>query len=286
MQNGTFNCIAVFDAVPEGELSTARRLHEDLSDLKSAKAEELKQLRLRYFRIESLQDLERYCQELLSESENNALIPWIHLDAHGLDDNSGFRAAGGSKVTWEAFSKLITPINVSTNCNIVLVLACCFGAYYIQSLRPDQRSPMLALVGPIREVLAGEVEADFKVFYLRMFDGFSFGEAVKAITETNRRPQYYATTAHELFLESWKGYKEGHCSSKSVKSRALQLILRLRQVRPDEVHRIGEIKRLIKDKEPEFFDICRDTLFICDIYPENSSRFPITYENAQKYAVR
>ncbi len=281
--NSKFNCIALLDAIPDGELNTARRLHEGLFDHKNANAEKLGRLHLRYFKIENEDDLGECIDGLIAESEADDLIPWLHLEAHGLENKTGFITADRTPISWEKLNKLITPLNVSTNLNLVLILASCYGAYYIQAMGPSQRSAVLALIGPINEVLAAEVEADFHTFYMNMFNNFSFGKAAKAIAETNEGPVYYATNAEELFLEAWKGYRNNHCSNKALKARALALIQRLRRENPSVHYKIGFVKKMLKEKESEFFDKYRDIYFLYDIDPRNRTRFPVTYQRALEY---
>lgn len=283
MHNSRFNCIVILDAIPDGELRTARKLHEDLLDYRNANLQQLGRLQLRHYRIATEDELGDCISSLIAESQADRLIPWLHLEAHGLEDKTGFATANGVPVSWEQFNKLITPLNILTNLNLVLVLASCYGAYYIQSLRPTQRSPILALVGPIERVLAGDVVKDFMAFYRHILNNRSFGRAAMAIAETNEGPLYYATNTEEIFLETWKGYRDNHCSKKALKTRALALIQRLRRANPDVAFQIGTIKKVLKEKEPEFFDKYRDAYFLYDIYPSNKVRFPITYQMALEY---
>lgn len=283
MKNSKFNCIAILDAIPDGQLSTARRLHEELLDHKNAHPQELERLQLRYFRVSNEVELESCIQDLIAESQNDGLIPWLHLEGHGLDDKTGFITANHDPISWEKFNCLITPLNISTNLNVVLVLASCYGAYYIQAHAPTERAPILALIGPINRIIAGDVEKDFKTFYLNILQNFSFGLAAKAIASTNEGPLYYATDAEELFLEAWKGYRENHCSNKILKSRALALTKRLRRADPEGKYPIGWVKKMLKKKEPDFFNKFRDMYFQYDIDPRNRLRFPVTYEKALEY---
>lgn len=286
MQNAKFNCIAILDAIPEGELSTARTLDEELRDHKNASGGALELLRFRYFKIETEQDLEDCLTELIFESQSDGLIPWLHLEGHGLEDKSGFMTAKKIPVAWTKFNELITPLNISTQLNLVLVLASCYGAYYIQSLGPSVRSPILALIGPVFRINAGDVVRDFKSFYINILENFSLGKAAKAIARVNDEPLYYATNAEELFMEAWRGYRENYCSNKALKRRALEITLRLRRMHPDMSFKVSEVKKLLRAKEPEFFDKYRDIYFQCDINPGNRVRFPLTYPKAIEYVAR
>lgn len=70
------NGIVILDAIPEGELNTARRLKEDLLDLSYTLD---KKIEVRYFRIERHRDLSSAISTIMDEVEKEQLIPWLHL---------------------------------------------------------------------------------------------------------------------------------------------------------------------------------------------------------------
>lgn len=72
MGNSKFNCIAILDAIPDGELNTARKTHEVLLDIK---AYEIKGLQTRYFRIETISALKSAISSLETEAISAGLIP-------------------------------------------------------------------------------------------------------------------------------------------------------------------------------------------------------------------
>ena len=77
MSESRFNSIVILDAVPDGELNTARRLKEDLLDI----CYFAEGLNVRYFRLNTIDDLNSGISLTLDEIKNNGLKPWLHLDA-------------------------------------------------------------------------------------------------------------------------------------------------------------------------------------------------------------
>ena len=218
MNDSKFNCIAIFDAIPKDELNTAGRLREELHTISYVKA---KNLQVRYFEIIEESDIRTSIDDLLGEVQKGDLIPWIHLEGHGLDNKSGFCTQNRNPLSWKRFRELITPLNIKTELNLVVVLASCFGANFAKALEVTDRAPVLALVGPIREVKAGQLEMDFKSFYKALFEDFSLGRAVNSLGKDSRRDLYYATDANMFFYDVWKNYKSEHCTNTALKGRAL-----------------------------------------------------------------
>jgi hypothetical protein len=88
VSDAKFNSVAIFDAISEGELNTARHLREDLMDIAEYIAHGLD---VRYFRVDSADDMESCISVLLGEATEHGLIPWGHIEGHGSTDESGFR---------------------------------------------------------------------------------------------------------------------------------------------------------------------------------------------------
>src|SRR5437899_766988 len=142
MNEGRFNGVAILDAVPNGELNTARSLRDGLKDIATYKADGLE---IRYFRIETLDDLESALSALLREATDDELRPWLHLEGHGSDDESGFITADTSRCSWTRLKELITPLNLVTDFNLILILATCFGGSFARAIRTTDRAPVLGL---------------------------------------------------------------------------------------------------------------------------------------------
>ena len=107
MSDSRFNSVVVLDAIPEGELNTARRLKEDLQYIACYVANGLQ---VRYWRLKGMNDLKSCITSILVEIEQNHLIPWFHIDGHGLAHESGFVFAEDSSCSWQQFKDIIPPI--------------------------------------------------------------------------------------------------------------------------------------------------------------------------------
>lgn len=236
MAGARFNCVAILDAVPDGELGTARRLREELRDIAVYRA---KGLEVRYFRIVRPVDIDVAFSQLEQEAKSSGLLPWVHLDAHGTPDEEGFVTADGSYVSWSTLRTLITPLNLATNINVVIILAACYGGSFTKAIRTNDRAPVLAVIGPIRKIAAGQVDADFPTFYKTFFETASLKAAIRALTSNAENTLYYRTTAEKFFYDVWASYKASECSEKAIALRARRIYRRLKREGASRVPSIG-----------------------------------------------
>jgi hypothetical protein len=280
MSDGRFNGIAILDAIPTGELNTARRLHEDLKDIANYIAAGLE---VRYFRIDTLEDLESGISQLLREATDSGLKPWLHIEGHGLVDERGFSTANTFHCTWTRLRELITPLNVATDFNVVLVLATCFGGSFARAITTVDRAPVLGLIGPTREITIGEVEIDFPAFYQTFFKTASLKEAIAALSARAQSNLYYRTTAEQFFYDVWASYKRNACSERQIDERARRMYRQAKSQNLPRTPGIGQLRRRLRSEEKRLFEKYRDRYFMYDINTSNRTRFPVTYKEAEIY---
>jgi hypothetical protein len=270
-----FNCIAILDAIPEGELSTARSLREQLRDLRDFQGVAIE---VQYFRIDSPHDLDVAASDLELEARNG-LIPWLHLEGHGLDDDSGFRTANGMSCSWEHLKNAITPINITTGFNLVLLLATCYGGSFTSVIETTDTAPVLGLIGPSKSVPAGRLEVDFRSFYLAFFEAGSMSAAIEALTAQAARNTYYVMNAQQFFMAVWAAYRRKYSTPSADKARVTEFRQLLKRR-----FTFDWVKRWLRDKEQQQFNRFRDKYFMWDRDLKNRERFPVSFEEAEQYA--
>lgn len=283
MRDGRVNSVAILDAIPEGELNTARRLREDLRDISSNFAYDLQ---VRYVRVDTITDLEAGISSLLIEARTNALQPWLHLEGHGLVDESGFQLANGSHCSWNQLKEIIAPLNVATGLNLILILATCFGGSFASAIQTIDRAPVLGLIGPTRDVTAGLLESGFPAFYRTFFELSSLKKAIEALNVSAPKNLYHRTSAERFFYDVWASYKRTFCTKQEVENRARRMYREVKSQGLPRTPSVGQLKRLIGSKEKSIFEKYRDIYFMYDIYESNRTRFPVTYDEVEAYASR
>ena len=277
MSQSHSNAIAILDAIPDGELNTARRLREDIEVV--AVSLNLQGM-VKYFRIESVGAFEDALRSLVKEHQQNGLNPVLHIEGHGFGEK-GIALPNGC-CTWEKFKKLVTPLNIEMRLNLLVVFATCYGGSFASAITTTDRAPVWGLIGPKGTKTAGQLQQDFVAFYRILFETKSGSQAVNALSTG-----YYRTSAEDFFLQVWREYKRSSfCSSKGLAERARRMYRQAKALKWQGVPNIGALKRLLRSAEPTLFAKYRDTYFMYDIYSENQSRFAITYERAEEFAAQ
>ena len=278
MSSARFNAVAIFDAIPDGELNTARRLKESLEDIAPHVAP---RLHVRHIKIETLASLEEAISSLTVDAESGGLAPWIHIDGHGAEQETGFLTSRGEFCDWNYLKELVIPLNIATGLNLLVILATCFGGSFTSAITTTDRAPVLGLIGPVREIKAGEIERDFTAFYNAFLSTNSIKNALEALTARSLEKLYYCTNAEAFFYEVWHSYKQNLCTPKMIAERAGVMHRKLTDANLTVVPTIEELERTIVSQDcPQFEGFC-ETYFMYDIYPANRERFPVTYEKAE-----
>ena len=286
--DGRFNCVVILDAIPDGERNTARILKDTLQDISDYKYQPL---RVKYLRLNSIQDLIDGLDTINQEIKISGLLPWLHFEGHGYvnesnvvdDTKDGIKLADQYRCSWLQLKKLITPLNISTNLNLMLTLASCFGGAFASTIDPTDRAPVLGLIGPQKEILVGEIQTDFTAFYKEFFNSFSLRNALDALCKNTPKGLYFTISAKDYFYRVWSMYTIQLCTDEAMESRAKDLYCKSKATMGIKTPTIKEwIYQLHKDNHV-VFDKYRDVYFMYDLFPENNNRFNVSHDEAEVY---
>ena len=139
MSESRSNAVAILDAIPDGELNTARILRDEIEPILAFLDLEPRRV-VKYFRIESLDSLTDALVSLRGEHGSNGLRPVLHIEGHGFGEQ-GIASPNGC-CTWEQLKKLITPLNMATQLNLLVVLATCYGGSFASAITTTDRAPV------------------------------------------------------------------------------------------------------------------------------------------------
>lgn len=280
MAESRFNGVAILDAVPEAELRTALSLRDVLRDIRDYGKDS--PLAVSYYRIATPEDLERALQGLTHAVLEQGLLPWLHLDGHGLDDGSGFLTANGDVVSWKSLMALVTPLNLATRMNVVLVAVTCFGINLVRAIDVTDRAPVLAVISPNREVGAGDSQLDLARFYQCFFETQSMAKAMQVLADSALGGRYGAINSTDFFYDVWRGYIETQHAPKRLKERALDLHRDMMQKIGSNAPSIKECKKQLRLQEEPMFNEFRNYYFAYDLFPDHRDRFRVSLRAARQ----
>ncbi len=203
------------------------------------------------------------------------VLPMLHIECHGSED--GLELADGSFADWAELKQPITELNVATRLNLMIAVAACTGGALIKAVQLSDRAPFWGLIGPTKPLSAGDLEKAFRALYLTLLSTKSLAQAVDAMNKASAPGLFLRTTSQGLFQKGWSIYKTEHCTTEAFALRAKRMHERAAQLAIKPLPSIDQLKKRLVDHEPTAFERFRRSFFMCDLYPEHSSRFPLQY---------
>lgn len=266
-----FNQILIVDSIPAGERNTARELYEDVCLRAHVFAPAPAVL---YRRLEGRTELLALLPELAAAATATGDIPVLHIECHGND--CGLQFSDGSFATWADLKGPLTSLNVATAMNLLVVVAACDGSALTSTLGLVDRAPVHGLIGPTRAVMPEELTRAYLELYGTLMRTRSAGQAVEAMlsaipdTFVYRRAQW-------LFQYVWDHYQATHETPEARLERGVRMAANppIGYVGPPiQPETFAEV---LAERNREFFDAFRRRFFICDLFPEHETRFPVRY---------
>jgi len=216
----------------------------------------------------------------LEQEAKKGYWPILHIECHGLEDTTGISLANGEHMSWAELKPYLTAINIATKCNLLVVLAACFGGHMVQIIQPVERAPCLALLSPTKEIYPDEILKPLTAFYTELFHSLNLNAALNKLrSHPITEGGYYFKTAPDFFQSVYVGYLKGIADEEKFKfkHRAKNIYTELKKSGTTSPGSIGAIKKMLKQTQPDFFKSYYENLFMIDLYPKNKSRFNITY---------
>lgn len=259
------------DSIPDGELNTAQRLHDEIDTYAAAN---LPSPDIQYYRVPRRTDFFRAVSNLTGPAARG-YYPLIHIECHG--DEDGFQLADGSLVDWDEIKQPFTELNVVTQLNLMVIVAACTGAAFAKITQISDRAPFWGMMGPTDNVTAGDLEKSFGAFYRTLIQTKSPAEAVQRLDVESQRGLFWRTTAQGLFEKAWSRYQENECSPTKLDLRAERMRNKAILNGMSPIPTKAEFIESLRQHEPGYFQRCQDIFFMRDIYPSHLSRFDVEY---------
>jgi hypothetical protein len=278
MPSSHISKIAVLQSLPADEMPTGKRLCEDVEIINLFHDRELK---IQFLNVPTKRDFLVSLIQLEKEA-TAGIYPLLHIECHGSADQTGIILADDSFLAWTELKPYFTGINVATRCNLLIVLAACYGGYLGQIILPTERAPCWALIGPTDKVLPHELLSGFGSFYSIFLGTLDGDKSLESLTAKKLKSGRYSfTSAGGFFRIAYANYLANYCTSDELDKRAAKLSRKLRKmgtaVRPGK----GAIRRLMRRTEESSYEKYYKKFFMIDLYPENAARFPLTFSEVK-----
>ncbi|OFV90720.1 MAG: hypothetical protein A3H28_11430 [Acidobacteria bacterium RIFCSPLOWO2_02_FULL_61_28] len=272
-----FKTIHVIESLKSGDYHTGRRLFEDLEPLAIANSPVVT---AHFWSVQTREEFLARLRLIADDSRTHGQSPVLHIETHGSPD--GIQVSSGECLTWLDLKAELTAINETSRLNLLVVLAACDGAKLYQIIQPTDRAPVFAVIGPNRTVTAGEIECATRVFYRKLFDVKGVVAAWQAMNEAVSLTQRTFSLYHAAWLLRlvMHHYLKTLCSEEALVEREGNVIAILQQkgLIGAALENARNFARERLRDHPSRFNEIKDHFFFCDLYPENVTRFDVTFE--------
>lgn len=243
--------ILIVDSVPTGEYPTAARLR----DYVEANAIETRRpFQVGLARVETSAELFAVLAALRADVERTRRFPIVHIECHGTP--GGLELASGEHVRWAALRPHFVELTVVARMNVLLVFACCFGAYFAGTVDAGDRASFGAVFGPNSPIRIVDVEDVFRAYYRTLLASGDAGAALEATRAAVPGWGYFYATAEGVFRQALVGY-----------------------MRRESAEGLAPL-------EPRHIEAWRRTYFCLDLYPDLANRYAVTHEELVAAAAR
>ncbi|MCQ2046827.1 Uncharacterised protein [Stutzerimonas stutzeri] len=263
------NLIIVVNAIPEGQLQSAKRVAENIQDHLCAtqlsgscfyeQISTANQLR------NIFSSLEYYCAE-------KGAYPVLHIEAHGL------KGVGldifGEIVTWKELHSLSQKVNILAQNNFGLVLAGCYGNEITKLVEVGAPCPFRFVLGPSSEVKAGVIEDQTTRFYK---DIISTGDLNSALSHVEEQFIYFMSS--RFFLIEMSSFFARHAAGRHQRELRERMLTTILEGWPNNKFTRKAARYKIKEmlKNPEEFIMGSMETFLHGEKPVNYSEIKSFY---------
>lgn len=276
-----FDTVHIIEALRPDDCRTGRLLFEDLEPL-AITARPV--VTARFWSVQTREEFLEQLRSIAHDSRTHGHFPLLHIEAHG--SREGIQVSSGELLTWLEFKDELTAINEISRLNLLVILAACEGAHLLSIIQPTDRAPVRALIGPTRTVTGDEIERASLAFYRTLFRVKDGVAAWRAMNDVVAPPPltFSVFPADYVLRYVMYHYLKMQCTDEALASRQRTKELELERAgMPQETIVRGRerFRQYQRDHRSRFAEIRNHFLF-CDLYPENDTRFPVTFEDCLK----
>lgn len=273
--------IWIIESLPEGESKSGKKLWDELDDHCTAHPVSL---RIGYCEANSATEMLGYLDDLRADIEATGRNAILQIECHGSGDATGLILADGSYLGWDELKPSLEAINIASGFNLVLVLGCCYGGYFGQTTRLQERAAFCVYLGPNSSIAAGMLFDGLRAFYKGLLIERDITAAVNAMLAAVPAMPYFFATAAGLFHLGFAAYIRDQATGQPLADRAEALVQKCRDAQISPLPTAEDFAGAIKERERPEFERLRRYYFAIDLFPGNEARFQLRYEDAVRDA--
>ena len=273
----SFNSVQIIESLRPGDYPTGLLLYEDLEPLGIALQPSIS---TQFTQVETKAEFLDLLKSIGENSKRTGDSPIIHIEVHGSDQ--GIQVTSGECLSWFEFKDELTAINEASRLNLLVLLAACDGVHLFHIIQPTDRAPFYAMIGPNRDVSEGELLAGVTTFYKTLFESNDAVIAWRAMNKavSSEKRTFSVFTAEFTFQYVMHKYLKLLCSEEALDSRENEAVSKAARNGMAE-HQLAHFRKWFRKYIREHrahFEARRSHFFFYDLFPENATRFDLTFE--------
>ena len=278
MKKFYFNKIIIIQCLSDGDLSTGRKLREELEDYCLYKGIEMP---IEFYKMHCADEFKKCLSKIAIDIRENGNIPILHVEIHGDDQKEGLIFPNKSFIHWNEFKELCIKVTIPTKLNLLVVLAACHGAYFTPYIVPHDRAPCWGLIGPVKAISQSAILKSFSLLYKTAIETKSISHAIATVNKTYWKGLAIIsiTNSEEFFKNTYSIYLSTSCNPKAYRDRAKAIRKEIKKKGKISPPGIGGIIRYFEKKQRPDFHKNIEKFFMFDLYPGNAKRFIVKYED-------
>jgi len=273
-QDCHFSNIIILNSVEEGNSSnTGVILNQAISGILNSHTGI--DVGVKYQQCNSKAELFNVLEGVLGYTRNyRSFRPWLHFECHGADD--GIELANGDSVKWAELKSVLTEINIASELNLMIVMGACHGAYLAKALNITDKALCWGILGPTEEAYPDDLLSSFREFYTELVKSLSLRSALEKLREcSNSRADYMLITAKGMSDQAVEAFRQSNCTEAAYRRRAKDIQHEPPLKGKKQELSIQDIVLRLKKEDPSYIKQCQYKFFMCDLFPENTTRFKI-----------
>lgn len=197
-----FNKVYIIQSLSDSDRKTGQELFDDIV---SRRARFARNLEAQLINVDDDSELILALDEI-NNGISKGLFPFIHFETHGFE--RGIILKSGSHILWEQIMSLIRQMNVRTKNNVYISVAACKGGSIQFSVNITEPSPFRGFIGPVDNVLEGDVLNSYNNFFDVLLLTNDFDKAIDALNATAQLTKYHYMSTESFFQAVIEVYKQ------------------------------------------------------------------------------
>ena len=267
-----FNKISIVESLRPNEKKTGQLLVQDLEMLEVFHE---KGISIEYVLISSKQELIDHIQSLVTDANNSGIFPVLQIDAHGSNDKKSLVLSSGEVVSWLDLGSIFRPLNIATKCNVLIVMATCFGAYINSTISLFDRAPFWGVIGAELEIYPDQMLSNLTGFYTKLYNSVNPEELLTSLKSSPSELKFI--TSEWFFVNAYKSYILEECNENMLNVRAKGVMTKFSEQGKKPLN-IEEIKKRLKPEGKKGFEKLLHYFFMIDLYPQNIEKISVKFE--------